>query len=78
MCLAEKIYNIQVRPSRIMGSYLLGNTFIEKITSGRLKLKDTEKDAWTKYLKAISKKDITSETGFYKLFQWPVNPKKAI
>ena len=26
----------------------------------------------------MSKKKITSETGFYKLFEWPVNPKKAI
>ena len=78
MAIAEKVYNINIRPSKIMASCILGNTFIERITSGRLKLKDTEKLAWTKYLKAISSKDKTSETGFYKLFQWPVIPKKSI
>ncbi len=29
-------------------------------------------------MKAIAKKESTSETGFYKLFEWPVNPKKSI
>lgn len=43
MCLAEKIYNINVRPSTIMSSYILGDSFIERITSGRLKLKEAEK-----------------------------------
>lgn len=61
-----------------MGSWFLGNTILERVTSSRLKLKDTEKQAWKKYLKAISKKGSSSETGFYKLFQWPVNPKKSI
>lgn len=41
MCLAEKIYNINIRPSRVMGSFIIGNKFIERITSGRLGLKDS-------------------------------------
>lgn len=40
MCVAEKIYNFNIRPSKVMSSCILGNTFIERITSGRLKLKD--------------------------------------
>jgi len=40
MCVAEKVYNIKIRPSKVMASWILGNTFIERITSSRLKLKD--------------------------------------
>jgi cardiolipin-specific phospholipase len=59
-CLAEKIYNLSFRPSKIMNAFFIGNKFIERVLNGRLKLAEEEKSAWRKYLKHIIRIEDTS------------------
>lgn len=38
MFFAEKIYNLNIRPSKAMGNIFIGNKMIDRIVSHRLKL----------------------------------------
>ena len=61
-----------------MNALFIGNKFIDRILTNRLKLPDDEKDAWKKYLKHIIDQDECSEGGFYNFFDWPLQPKRSI
>jgi hypothetical protein len=37
-CIAEKIFNCNIRPSKAMNNFFLGNKFMERVLTGRLKL----------------------------------------
>jgi|NOAtaT_6_FD_contig_21_6091103_length_305_multi_3_in_0_out_0_1 hypothetical protein len=43
-----------------MNNFFLGNKFIEKVLSGRLRLQEEEKIAWKQYLKHVIAIDNTS------------------
>lgn len=61
-----------------MNNFFLGNKFIERVLSGRLRLQEEEKIAWKQYLKHVIAIDNTSEGGFYNFFQWPLQPVRSI
>jgi hypothetical protein len=37
-CVAQKIFNLNIRPSKVMNNFLFGNKFMERVFNGRLKL----------------------------------------
>lgn len=43
MFFAEKIFNMNIKPSSAMNSCLLGNSFINRVVSGRFGLDSEEK-----------------------------------
>lgn len=59
-CIGEKIFGIGIRPSKVMDTFWIGNKFIDKVLTGRLKLADEEKSAWRRYFKHICKIDESS------------------
>ena len=61
-----------------MNNFFLGNKFIDRILSNRLRLQEDEKNAWRIYLKHVVSVDNTSEGGFYNIFQWPLQPVRSI
>ncbi|CAM6005302.1 unnamed protein product [Sphagnum balticum] len=77
-CFAEKIFNMNIRPSKAMDNCIFGNKFMESVLTNRLKLGEEEKACWKKYLKAIAKIEDNSEHGFYVLFAWPLQPLRDI
>jgi abhydrolase domain-containing protein 5 len=76
--IAEKVYNMNIRPAKIMNSWWLGNKFMDKFFQNRLKLPEEEQVVWKKYMKHIVKQSECSEDGFYKLFGWPLQPARSI
>ena len=78
MFFAEKVFNMNIRPSAAMNNWFIGDKMIDKIVSGRLGLVNEEKEIWTKYFKDISKSDHNSEAGFYIIFEWPLKAKHTI
>jgi hypothetical protein len=75
---AEKVYNLNIRPSKIMDTCWIGNKFIDRILNNRLKLPEDEQKVWKKYLKMICRQSESSEKGFYLLFDWPLQPHESI
>ncbi len=65
---------MNIRPSRLMDTCFIGSKFIDRILKNRLKLPENEQDVWKKYLKKICKQKECSEKGFYRLFDWPLQP----
>jgi hypothetical protein len=39
-CIAEKVYNMNIRPAKAMNSCWLGNKFMDRIFKNRLKLSE--------------------------------------
>ena len=54
MCIGEKVYKMGFRPTKVMGNWLFGNWFQNKIFKGRLKLPEHEEVIWRQYIKHIS------------------------
>lgn len=77
-CIASKVYGMEIRPSRMMNNCFFGERFMNRVLEGRLKLGEEEKAAWKAYLKKVVKLEGGSETGFYKLFKWPLTPERSI
>lgn len=78
MCIAECVYNMNFRPTKVMDSWLFGNRFIDKVLKGRLKLPENEQVVWKQYIRHIAKQSVCSEKGFYTLFSWPLQPARSI
>ena len=78
LCLGQKIYNMNIRPSASIKNSLFGERILERMLSGRLKLKDQEKESWKKYIKHVASQEESSEVGFYRIFEWPIVPKYPI
>lgn len=51
---------------------------LDRVVNDRLKLKDEESLAWRTYFKELSKREASSEAGFYIIFEWPLKPKHTI
>jgi pimeloyl-ACP methyl ester carboxylesterase len=62
----------------MMTTCWLGNKFIDRILQNRLKLPEDEQRVWKKYIKHVSDQPECSETGFYKIFDWPLQPARSI
>ena len=74
MFFAERVYNMNFGPINVMNNCIFGNWFQNKIFKNRLKLPENEEIVWRKYIKHIGNQKQNSEKGFYKLFEWPVQP----
>lgn len=62
----------------MMNTCWLGNKFIDRILKNRLKLPEQQQAVWKKYLKHVSNQPQCSETGFYTIFDWPLQPERSV
>lgn len=53
---AESVYNMKIRPSKAMNTYIFGKKLIDRIVDVRLKLKHEERDAWKSYFQDLAKR----------------------
>ena len=75
---AEKVYNLNITPSSLAKSKILGNKFIETILKSKLKIPEYQQPYWRSYLKLINSQASNSEQGFYRIFEYPISPKLTI
>jgi len=61
-----------------MNSWILGPKIIKSVLTNRLKISENEQLDWENYFSHVNSQCDSSETGFYKLFDWPLNPKETI
>lgn len=48
---------MHIRPSKLMNTCIIGNKFMDRILTNRLKLPENEQVAWKKYLKLVCNQD---------------------
>lgn len=71
MSIANYLIDKGTTPSDAMNWCVLGNIFIDRVLTGRLKLEDEEKDHWKKYMKTVTNIRPNSERSFFKIFFFP-------
>lgn len=76
--LAEKVYNWNIRPSKAMTNFLIGNKMVNSVLINRLKIPEDQQEDWKLYLRNVNSQQDSSEVGFYRLFEWPLKPKVTI
>lgn len=64
-------------PSKLYTHFIYGEQVMHSILSS-LKLESEEMKLWKKYWIFVSNLQQSSESGFYTLFKWPLQPIKCI
>lgn len=69
---------MNIRPSKAMTNFFIGNKIMNSVLSNRLGIPEQQQEDWKTYFEHVNNQDDSSEIGFYKFFDWPLNPKVTI